>query len=254
MIDLDDWRRCTVVAYLDEPPYFAPGPDGPVGCDIELARTVLADLGVEHVDFVLTTFDALMPGLRDRRWHLNVPMFITAERAESIRFSLPVWAANDGFVVRAGDRREVSSYEAIAADPTMRLAVVAGQIQQSTALRAGVRPEQIDQYPDQDAAARAVIEGRADASASTAPGNFAYVQRAADPRVVAVVDALAVERGGAALGAFSFEQSMLEFHAEFDAALTRYLGTPDHLAMMSRYGFTAMDLRPALRAAGLSCS
>src|SRR5688572_5662677 len=110
MIEPDDWRRCTVVAYLDEPPYFAPGPDGqPVGCDIELARTVLADLGVEQVTFVLTTFGELVPGVRERRWHLNVPMFITAERAESIRFSLPVWAANDGFIVRVDDRRDVSS-------------------------------------------------------------------------------------------------------------------------------------------------
>ena len=61
---LGDWRRRTVVAYLDEPPFFAPSVIGrPTGCDVELAEHVLAGLRVDDVEWVLVTFDELVPGV-----------------------------------------------------------------------------------------------------------------------------------------------------------------------------------------------
>ena len=67
----------------------------PTGCDIELTGMVLGALGVGRVDFVLTTFGELIDGVTSRRWHINAPMFITAERSRRVRFSVPVWAATD---------------------------------------------------------------------------------------------------------------------------------------------------------------
>jgi len=247
-----DWRRRTVVAYLDEPPFFSPTPGGdPIGCDIELTHTVLGVLGVERIEFVLTTFGELIPGLLDGRWHVNTPIFITAERAQVVDYSLPVWAAGDGFIVRAADGRDFSSYEAIAADGTVRLAVVTGQVQHTTASAAGVPPERIAEFADQDAAVGAVADGRVDAAVSTAPGNAAYLRRAADPRLIAVADSLADRRGDVPLGAFSFRTESSDLSAAFDEALRHYLGTPAHLQMMGRYGFSVEDLRPALTAAGV---
>ena len=179
---MDDWRERTVLAYLDEPPFCAPSPHGhPAGCDIEVAEHVLAEAGVRQVVFELATFPELIPGLIDGRWHVSTPMFITPERAGLIRYSRPVWAALDGFIVRAGDEQTYTSYEAIASHRGARLAVVVGQVQRETAIRAGVLVEQIIEFGHQDAAAFAVRAGEADASASTAPGNRAFVERAAEP-------------------------------------------------------------------------
>ena len=62
-------------------------------------------------------------------------------------------------------------------------------------------------------------------------------------------DSLAHRRGGGApLGAFSFRQQTTDLSTAFDVALRQYLGTPHHLAMMSRYGFSADELEPALAA------
>ena len=247
-----DWRRRTAVAYLDEPPFFSPTPGGdPIGCDIELTRTVLGVLGVERIEFILTTFGELIPGLLAGRWHVNTPIFITAERAQLIDYSLPVWASADGFIVRASDDRDFSSYEAIAADDTIRLGAVSGQVQHGTALAVGVPPERIVEFADQDLAVLAVVDGRVDASVSTAPGNAAYLQRAADARLAAVADSSASLRGDVPLGAFSFRKESFDLSAAFDEALRQHLGTPAHLEMMSRYGFSADDLRPALVAAGV---
>ena len=250
---LGDWHRRTIVAYLDEPPFFAPTVGGdPIGCDIELTRTVLGRLGVEQIDFVLTTFGELIPGLLGERWHVNTPIFITAERAELVDFSLPVWAANDGFIVDASDGRDFSSYQAIAADDSIRLAVVSGQVQHQTATNAGVPAVRIVECTDQDEAVRAVLDRRVDAAVSTAPGNAAYVRRAADPRLVALPESSAGRLHAVPLGAFSFHKRMRELTSAFDDVLLQYLGSAHHVEMMRRYDFSPEDLRPALLAAGVA--
>jgi polar amino acid transport system substrate-binding protein len=176
-------------------------------------------------------------------------MFITAERSRRVRFSVPVWAATDSFIVRLNDVRDFTSYEAIADDDSIRLAAVTGQIQVETALRAGVPNDRIVEFADQDAAASAVLAGDADASVSTAPGNVAYIARLGDPRLVSVADSRAGERSGLPLGAFSFHRRSRELAQAFDGQLRCILGTAGHLEMMARYGFDEAALRPALHAA-----
>lgn len=238
-----------MVAYLDEPPFFMPVPDStPTGCDIELTEMILASLGVERIDYELTSFGELIDGVRNGRWHLNTPMFITAERAELVRYSRPVWAAIDSFIVRTDDGRNFTSYEAIASDPTIRLAAVTAQIQLATALDAGTPATRIVEFSDQDAAARAVLEGHVDASVSTAPGNAAYLQRLDDERLRSVTDERANDRAGTALGAFTFAVDSHGLADAFDDQLAVTLGTDEHLSMMRTYGFDQASLRPALEA------
>jgi polar amino acid transport system substrate-binding protein len=189
--------------------------------------------------------------LLDGRWHVTTPIFVTVERAQVVDFSVPVWAATDGFIIRVSDSRDYSSYEAIAADETIRLAMVTGQVQHSTARTVGVPAERIVVFADQEAAVQAVINEQADAAVSTAPGNAAYVRRAADPRLVAIADSAPDRQGAVPLGAFSFRKSVTELSTLFNRVLRQYLGTPHHLEMMRRHGFSETDLGPALIAAGL---
>ncbi len=236
-----------MVAYLDEPPFFAPSLMGtPTGCDVELAEYVLAGLGVDDVEWVLVSFDELVPGVRSGRWHLNSPMFVTDERAALVRFTVPVWAVSDGFIVRRADRRDLSSYEAIAADASITLGVVNGQVQRDNALSAGVPASRVVGFVDQDAAAGAVRDGTVDASASTAPGSFAFVERAADASLIAVADQRVAARGSVPVGAFSTHPDSADLGAAIDGQLRRYLGSDPHLAMMARYGFTAESLEPVI--------
>ena len=222
----------------------------PTGCDIELTEMVLGALGVSEIEYTLTTFGELIDGVRTRRWHLNTPMFITAERAKIVRYSRPVWAAIDGFIVRTDDDRDVTSYEAVAADDSIRLAAVTGQIQLATALDTGTPRHRIVEFDDQDAAAQAVLDGQVDASVSTAPGNAAYVTRLGDPRLRSVPDERAGDRGDLAFGAFSFDHESHGLADAFDEQLGTTLGTDEHLAMMSSYGFDEGSLRAALDGAG----
>jgi len=214
---------------------------------MDLAHHMLTAVGAANVDYRLTTFAELIPGLLDGRWHMTTPIFVTDERAELIDYSRAVWAADDGFVVRRTDASRYTSYEAIAASPSAVLAVVQGQVQRQTALGAGVPHERIIELPDQAAAAAAVRDGIVDASASTATGNRAYLRRAGEPTLVAVTDRSDDgRRRRLPHGAFAFGPRAGGLRAAVDDALSHYLGAPKHLAVMARYGFSPKDLQGVL--------
>jgi polar amino acid transport system substrate-binding protein len=245
---LPQWRECVVVAYLDEPPFAIPSPppSRPTGCDMDLADHVLTAVGPTTIRYVPTTFPELIPGLIDGRWHMTTGIFITDDRAEVIDYIRPIWAAPDGFIVRRADAARLTSYEAIAASGAT-LAVVSNQVQSQTARSADIPQERIIEFPDQDAAAAAVRDGRVDASASTAIGNKAYVQRANEPALTTVTDQPTGPRSSLALGAFAVGKNTPDLTAAINDVLDRYIGSPDHLALAHRYGFSKDDLRPILR-------
>jgi polar amino acid transport system substrate-binding protein len=244
---LPPWRECVTVAYLDEPPFGIPArpPARPVGCDMELADHVLTAAGAARIRYALTTFPELIPGLLDGRWHMTTALFVTDDRAKVIDYTRPIWAAVDGFIVRRDDATRFTSYEAIADTAGAIIAVVSDQVQHHTARDAGVPPERIMEFSDQDAAAAAVRDGRVHASASTAIGNQAYVKRADDPVLTAVVDQRWSHRRPP-VGAFAVNKHTPDLTAAINRDLDRYLGSPDHLALMERYGFSRNDLATIL--------
>lgn len=88
------------IAYLQEPPFGWTGSDGTAtGADLDLADAVLRAIGVTRIEHCLTTFSELLAGVEAGRWDMNVPLFVTPDRAAKVAFSLLVWAIGDGFLV-----------------------------------------------------------------------------------------------------------------------------------------------------------
>lgn len=228
------------IAYIEEPPFYWTGDDGTVtGADIELAEVVLRAIGVTEIEYHPTSFDALLPGVQAGRWDMNVPIFVTAERAQHVAFSVPVWAIGDGFLVQAGNPKALTSYAAVAARGDARLGCVAAQVQIDSARSAGVRDDQIVVFKDQPDAVAALLAGQIDAYASTAIGN----------RVVAGANegmaAVAHERGAgvaAPVGAFSFGRNNDALVQAVNAKLREYLGSADHRERTAKYGFTRAEI------------
>jgi polar amino acid transport system substrate-binding protein len=230
-----------VFAYLDEPPFCAPGSDGvPVGCDVEVAFAVLRAIGIDRVETRLVTFAELLPGVASSAWHINTPLFITAERAQLVDFSRPVWSLADGLMVKAGNPKGLSSYRALASHADAQLVVVADQVQERSALAAGMPSLRILRVATQPEAVDAVLGGRADAYASVATAHRGYLRAMPDARLD-VVD-FDGQGGAAAEGAYSFAKSNTKLRLAFDQELERYLGSPEHRAIMRRYHFTEADV------------
>jgi polar amino acid transport system substrate-binding protein len=241
------WRDRVVFAYIDEPPFAKPGPHGiAVGCDIDLALTVLHDIGVIEVVLRLSTFEELLAGVARGRWTMNTPLFVTPERANSVSFSRPVWALGDGFIVRTEDAEKIRSYGTVAAN-RWRLGVVSGQVQSETAAAAGVSTRRIQAFKTQRTAVEALLTGRIDAYASTALGNETFVRELGNPALASVA-AQGPTSGAHSLGAFSFSRQSADLRRAVDAHLVEYLGSPAHRKRMAAFGLSAREIDPIVAA------
>ena len=234
-----------VVAILDEPPFCWLEADGTaVGCDVEVAAAVLRRAGIRSVAYRQVTFAQLIPGLTAGRWQLNTGMFITDARRQQVRFTRPIWAVADGLIVRRVEAGRFTSYRGVGVDAHARLGVVVGQVQGDSARQAGVPHERLVSFATQDDAVRAVRRGEIDAAASTAVGNRALLARIDDPTLVAVDLQRSTDgrRQPVAVGAFSLSITQAALANLVDTHLAGFLGTPQHRAIMIRYGFTGRDI------------
>lgn len=228
------------IAYIEEPPFYGTGPDrSATGADIELAEVVLRAAGVSSIEYHLTTFEELLHGVQAGRWDMNVPIFATPERPRQVAFSVPVWTLGDGFLVRRGNPKGLTSYEAVAARSDVRLGVIPGQVQIGAASSAGVGDGQLVMFRDQPEAIAALRAGKIDAFAATALGNRAAAS--AHEELQAVAHEAAGE-GRSPVGAFSFSQGNHALLRAVNEQLHGYLGSADHRARMAKYGFTDREI------------
>lgn len=237
-IGAPSWRDRLVFAYLEEPPFCGRNGAGQVtGCDIAVARHVLSAVGAGPVDFVMTEFAALLPGLADGRWTMTTGLFVTPERARQVAFSRPIWALPDGLLVASGNPGGLTGYAAIAGAGHARLGVIEGQIQHQAALAAGIAAHQVVIYASQGEAAEAVRRGEVDAYASVAMAHRGYLAKTGG-QGLEVVEIMAP----AQTGAFAFAQANDGLAEAVDAALEGFLGTPAHRALMRAHGFGGSDV------------
>lgn len=230
-----------VLAYLNEPPFCWKDAAGEVvGLDIEVAFTVLKALGIESVETRLAAFADFIPGVAAGAWTINVPMFVTPERAKRVAFSRPVWSLADGLMMRAHDPRTFASYEAVGRQETAVIGVIAGQIQHDAALRAGIPVNRLKVFSAPEDAIEALLAGGIDAYASAAMVHRGLLRERRDERLrVADFDDTA---GEPALGAYSFALSNVELLTAFNRQLASFLGSPQHLEIAARYGFTGAEM------------
>lgn len=228
------------IAYLEEPPFYWTGDDhSATGADIELAEVVLRAIGVTSIEHQLTSFEELLPGVQEGRWDMNVPIFVTAERAERVAFSVPVWALGDGFLLRHGNPKALTSYATVAARNDARLGIVAGTVQLGSAKSAGVIDSQIVAFKGQTEAIDALLAGKIDAYASTAVGSRVLASANKELEVLAHETS---KDGRAPVGAFSFSKSNPDLLQAVNEQLRKYLGSADHRARIAKYGLTQTEL------------
>ncbi|WP_233828752.1 transporter substrate-binding domain-containing protein [Paraburkholderia sp. ZP32-5] len=237
------------IAYIEEPPFgWTEADHTATGADIDLANEVLRAIGVTQIEHRLTTFSELLPGVAAGHWDMNVPLFVTPERANLVAFSVPVWAMGDGFLVRAGNPKALDSYASCAQRDDARVGIIAGQVQHDSAKASGVSDDQIVIFEQQADAIEAVRSGVIDAYASTALGNRILANRIGSSMLEAVE-----HRPGAndrplkpPPGAFSFSRENSDLLNAVNAQLRLYLGSPDHRARMAKFGLTGNEIDPAL--------
>jgi polar amino acid transport system substrate-binding protein len=153
------------VAIAATPPYAYLAPSGePQGYVIEVSNEVLKALGVPKLQALMTTWDAMIPGLQAKQYDfLPGGMNITAARCQVVAFTVPVTAQQDALYVKPGNPKKLEGYASVAQAPGVQVAVLAGSSQENFALKRQIPQGQLVRVPDIQAGIAAVTGGRADA-------------------------------------------------------------------------------------------
>lgn len=212
----------------------------------EIARVILADMGVVEVEGVLTEFGSLIPGLNAGRFDvIAAGMYILPERCEQIDFSNPTYRIGEAFAVRAGNPLNLTSYEDLRDNPDAKIGVVSGAIERTYARDIGIPEDRIVVFPDAPSALSGVKTGRVDAYAGTAltvqdlidKDQSGTLERAT-PFTDPVIDGETVS----GYGAFGFRKGDDDLRTAFNTGLAAFIGSDDHLELVRPFGFTENEL------------
>lgn len=226
------------IGFANEAPFGFATPDGKLtGEAPEVARAVLAKMGIPEVDGVLTEFGSLIPGLKAGRFDIIAAgMFITPKRCAEIAFSEPSYGIGQAMLVLDGNPKGVKDYSTFKDNPDLKLAVMAGAVEGGYAKDAGVGQDQVVILPDQSSLVAAVQSGRADAAALTALSIANMAQKAEGVESTAPFGEVA-GKSVKGHGGFGFRKEDTDLLDAFNAVLVPFLGSPEHIALVEPFGF-----------------
>ncbi|MFS8514103.1 MAG: ectoine/hydroxyectoine ABC transporter substrate-binding protein EhuB, partial [Planifilum fulgidum] len=164
--------------------------DGKVpGEAVEIARHVFKQMGIEKIEPVLTDFGQLIPGLKAKRFDaITAGMYITPERSQEVAFANPEYQIGEALAVKKGNPKNLHSYEDIADNPDVSVAVMQGAIEKQYLKQVGVKESQIKTVQDQPAALAMLKTGRVDAITMTGPSLREVLKAEGDDGVETVED------------------------------------------------------------------
>lgn len=226
------------VGFANEAPFgYATASGKLTGEAPEVAKAVLAKMGITEVDGVLTEFGSLIPGLKAGRFDIIAAgMFINPKRCKEIRFSEPSYGIGQAMLVPAGNPEGVKDYSTFAANGDLKLAVMAGAVEAGYARDAGVDRSQLVVLPDQASMVKAVQTGRAHAAALTAL-SIADMARKAESVESTMPFGEVAGQSVKGHGGFGFRKEDTELSEEFNRHLKAFIGTKEHIDLVTPFGF-----------------
>lgn len=158
------------VGVANEVPFGFVGDDGEVtGIAPDVAREVLAELGIEEMDAQVVEFGELIGGLQAGQFDMiTAGMYITPERAEQIFFSDPDYCIPESLAVAEGNPFDIVDYTSLVEDPDVTVAVASGTVEVDYLNDAGVPDDQVEVFGDIDGMYRALEAGEVDVVTGTA--------------------------------------------------------------------------------------
>ena len=226
------------VGFANEAPFGYATPDGKLtGEAPEVAKAVLAKIGIPQVDGVLTEFGSLIPGLKAGRFDIIAAgMFINPKRCAEIAFSEPSYGIGQAMLVPEGNPKGVKDYGTFASNQNLKLAVMAGAVEAGYAKDAGVPQAQLVVLPDQSSLLAAVTSGRADGAALTALSIADMADKGEGVESTTPFGEVA-GKSVKGHGGFGFRKEDKDLYEAFNAELKKFLGSEEHISLVTPFGF-----------------
>lgn len=226
------------VGFANEAPFAYATPEGKLtGEAPEVAKVVLKKLGIPEVDGVLTEFGSLIPGLKAHRFDIIAAgMFITPKRCQQIAFSEPSYGIGEAILVKKGNPHNIVDLASFTKNTKLKLAVMAGAVEGGYAKKAGVGQGQLEILPDQASMLAAVEAGRADGAALTALSIANMAKKGTGVEMTKPFGEVAGE-SVTGHGGFGFRKEDKDLVTAFNKELKAFIGTPEHIALVTPFGF-----------------
>jgi polar amino acid transport system substrate-binding protein len=236
------------VGYAVEPPFVLVDSTGRVsGESPEVFRLVMADIGIDSIEWVATEFGSLIRELQRGEFDvIAAGMYVTPERESLVLFTRPTMIDTAALLVRSDNVTPLTDLAQFIGMPKRRLAIITGAAEERLALAAGVAPSQLLAVPDPGTGRAAVHSGEADAF-MLSEVSLARLRRSrsdsADFAVIAVRVPEAKALSDMALGrpAYAVRRDDAALREAIDQGLARVLGTTAHSAVRERFGLTVED-------------
>ncbi len=243
LADLQESGSITI-GIANEVPYAYEDENGEVtGEAPEVAKAVLAELGINDVDAAIVDFGSLIPGLQaDRFDMIAAGMFINAERADQIIFSDPDYCVSNSFAVAEGNPMGISDFQSVI-DSGATVAVLSGAVDEGYAVDSDVPDDQIDRYSDVNAQFDALAAERVDAVSGTS----LTINTQADARdgMEATEGFFPVIDGEEQVGCGGFGFLDQEFRDAFNDVLKEKQADGTVMEIVTSFGFSEADVERA---------
>src|SRR5262245_47872394 len=226
------------VGFANEAPFGYATPGGKLtGEAPEVAKAVLAKMGITQVDGVLTEFGSLIPGLKAGRFDIIAAgMFINPKRCKEIAFSEPSYGIGQAMLVKTGNPKGIKDYTSFKDNSALKLAVMAGSVEVGYAKDAGVSQEQLVVLPDQSSLIAAVTSERADGAALTALSIADMAKKGEGVESTTPFGEVA-GKSVKGHGGFGFRKEDTDLYEAFNTELKKFIGSEEHIALVTPFGF-----------------
>lgn len=241
---LDEFREQGYIrgAYVHEPPFgYIDSGGRPTGEAVEVARVVLARLGIDELRGMMTERPSLIAGMRQGRWDMIAGgLRITPETCDQVLFTKPTYRTGQAFLVQAGNPRGLNSYRDLLEADGAVLGVIDGSVQREYARLEGIPATRIEEFPNDAEMVSAVRAGRVDAGAATR----ITIQRLARQGGAAVQSAepFITPPYGMVYGAFAFRPDQRDLRDAVNDILEDFVGSEEHLAVVADFGLSRVNL------------
>lgn len=234
------------ISIANEPPFTAVGADGKVsGAGPDVARAVFKKMGIGDIEASITEYGAMIPGLQAKRFDaITAGLYMKPERCNAVAYSQPILCDGEGFLVKKGLEKEITSYEAVAT-ADLKIGVLSGSSEEKYAVAAGVPRANITIIPDGPSGVKMLQDGRIAVVATTALSISNLALKAADEGLVSVIPVAGtpVSCDGAA-----FNRNDIALRDAFDVELANLKKSGEFAKIVEPYGFSAKAAMSTTRA------
>ncbi len=236
-------------ANANEVPYAYMDADGNAkGIGPDVAKAVLKSIGVPEIEWTVTPFGSLIPGLKAHRFDMvAAEQNILPDRCKQVQFTEPNSSYGEGLLVKAGNPKNLHSYEDFKKNPSLKVAIVSGADQLDFLHGLGVPDSQIVLIQANADAPSTVTTGRADAYAATelTVANLVKTNSTGVEQAKPFTDPVINGKPVRSYGGFDFRKQDKDLYNAFNKALIAFKKTDAYAKILTGYGLSEASVEAA---------